>query len=224
MKMLRSYVLFAIFCLPAFAESSLNTEAGVSYVFIRKARYETGSITTGVLSEDKSQVAPFVAIGHSFSESVSLRLSYQYIGNLNATTQSVFQIALPPGTNVPNPLIPNFTNQYHDSVHVLGLAPEFKWRLSPKLGLTFSPELNWAADRGTILSTEIHDQPISPFTAVAPKQASHTAENFSLGASAGVLWSLSERCSLAFSYRYTELQPSWNRQAHILSAALRWHF
>ncbi len=223
MKIFPRCLLFMLCCLPAFAETNFFAEAGVSYITLRRARYEPGAGTFAVESEDKSRTSPFVGIGYAFSDRFGLRLSYQNVGSLDATTLSTLPFPSVPGVTAGSLPQGNFQNQIHDNVRMLALAPEFKWSPIARLTMTLSPELNWADDRGQTTSIALGDYH-PPATRPRPVTVDRSASNLTLGGSIGAAWSLNEKCSFSLSYRYADLQPSWNRQAQILSAALRWHF
>lgn len=213
---------------PAFAESKFYAEAGVAYVALRGASYETGATpsltlantvpgtplptsTFAILGEDKSTWAPFVSAGYHFSEHIGVRLGYHYVGNLNASVKSTLLV----GGDV---VLGDVSLRFNDEVHVLSFAPELRWPIADKLRLTFSPELNWVTSRGEILATTSN-----PVINIVPRRARNEQE-LTFGASVGALWSLSDKCDLSLSYKYSDLKPSWGRAAHMLSGALRWNF
>ena len=212
----------------AFAESKFYTEAGVAYVALRGANYETGiepslalantvpgapvpqSIFT-VLGEDKSTWAPFISAGYTFSERVGVRLAYHFVGNLSASVKSTLLV----GGDV---VLGDVSLRFNDEVHVLSLAPEFKWPVTGGLRLTVSPELNWVASRGEVLATTLN-----PVINVLPRGI-RNKQALTLGASVGAIWALSDQCDLAVGYKYSDLKPSWGRAAHMVSGSLRWRF
>jgi hypothetical protein len=232
MKTIRYFLLPLIFFASrTFADSNFYTEAGVSYAALHGASY--GSAASGfdptlslsnivagapaptstltVLSEDKSQWAPFVAAGYTFTDRIGLRLSYQYIGSLSARAKSTIIVG-------GDAVLGEVSFRFNDKVHVVSLAPVFTWPLASKLTLTFSPEVNWIASRGEILASTD-----SPQINIAPRQV-RNEQDVSVGASVGARWFLTEKCDLILGYKYTDLKPSWGRQAHLFSGGLHWRF
>jgi hypothetical protein len=167
--------------------------------------------TPRLAGEDKSKFTPFVAVGYSFSDRLGLRLSYHYVSNLNARAKAFSLVG-------GDALAENIFYTFKDDVHLLSLSPEFKLPLTDKLVMTFSPELNWVANRGEVLLTTTN-----PALEVVPRWE-HNDQGFTLGASIGLGWAWTERCALEVRYKYADLKPSRGREANIVSSAVRWTF
>jgi hypothetical protein len=236
MKILKFYSIALVFSTVAFAESKFYAEAGVSYVALSGASYQdrsgltvtsstkTASEVNGdnmnaimnLKNEDRSTMAPFLAVGYSFSDWLGMRLSYQYIGHLTAQTESETSL-IPNAIYPPGALANTFATHYNDDVHLLSLAPEIKWPVTDKLKLMFSPQLNWVLDRSEV-------QESAAFYPARFSSTAQTRQKLSLGALVGAMWSCSKRCDLTASYQYADLNPSRGRQANIFSGAVRWRF
>ena len=236
MKILKYYSIALVFSTVAFAESKFYAEAGVSYVALSGASYQDGSGLTvassiktasgvgynnlnaimNLKNEDRSTMAPFLAVGYSFSDWLGMRLSYQYIGHLTAQTETDTSF-IPTAIYPPGVYVTTFATHYKDDVHLLSLAPEIKWPVTDKLKLMFSPQLNWVLDRSEVQESVTTYQTFVSNTA-------QTRQKLSLGALVGAMWSCSKRCDLTASYQYADLNPSHGRQANIFSGAVRWRF
>jgi opacity protein-like surface antigen len=198
----------------AFADAKLYAEAGLSHVVLRDARYEAYPSPLAV-SEDRRQAAPFIAAGYSFNPLLGLRLSYHFIDDLSATTQFPHPPG-PPG----QPVIALVTwGHYRDDVHLLSLAPELKWPATGKLTFILAPALNWVASRGEVSYSFTGG---IPFVPVLPR--GHRDSAFTFGGSVGAAWSVSTHVALSIAYQYADLEPSFERTAHVFSGALRWNF
>jgi len=235
MKILKYCSIALVLSTVAFAESKFYADAGVSYVTLSGASYQdrsgltvTSSTKTAsgvngdnlnaimnLKNEDRSTMAPFLAVGYSFSDWLEMRLSYQYIGHLTAQTESVTSL-IPNAVYPPGVYANTYATHYNDDVHLLSLAPEIEWPVADKLKLMFSPQLNWVLDRSEVQESAAF-YPFGSSTA-------QTRQKFSLGASVGAMWSCSKRCDLTASYQYADLNPSRGRQANIFSGAVRWRF
>jgi opacity protein-like surface antigen len=203
-------LLCALSAAAANAQSKLYVEAGVSYFDLQGATFADNTASNvAVVGVDDSAWAPIVAAGYSFTEHIGLRFSYQYVSDIRSAVDRTY----PAGEDsyVVNSL-------YSDDLHILALAPEFKWILTPKLSFSLSPELNWIAMR-----EDMRSHTDAPSITVIP-QTSRTEEEFTFGASAGVSWALDERSALTLAYKYVDLKPSWDRTANVVSAGLRWKF
>lgn len=200
--------LFAVTA--ANAQSKFYAEAGVSYLDLRDATFPSnGSSSITSVSVDDSAWAPFIAAGYSFTQHLGLRFSYQYVNNVRSELDRTY-------SSGEDSYIVN--SRYSDDLHVLALAPEFTWALTPKLSFSLSPEINWIAMR-----EDMHSHTDAPSITVVP-QTSRTEEEFTFGASVGVSWALDERSALTLAYKYVDLKPSWDRTANVVSAGLRWKF
>lgn len=228
MKISKHFLLTALLTCSAFAESKFYTDAGVSYTLLKGATYTSGlqpsyalaSLVPGapvptsifaLLNEDKSQWAPFIAAGYAFSDRVGVRISYHYLGRLTANSKSTLLV----GGDV---VLGDVSLRFNDTVHLFSLSPEFSFPVLGKLTLTFSPELNWVASRGEVLASTLN-----PVINVLPSRV-RNEQGFSFGASVGARWSLTEQCDFTVGYKYTDLKPSWGRQAHLLSGGLHFKF
>lgn len=220
MDMLLTWIVRATFATAALsatvvAKAQFYVEAGVSFVGLADGRFER--TPDAFFSDDGEEAAPFIAGGYSFSERFGMRASYHYIGDIKASAG----YGHPPG--MPDPVLPVVVyGHYKDDVHLVGLAPELRWAATEKLKLTFSPMLNWVASRGV---ARYAYGATPPTTLLAPiPNRRHRDEGLTFGASIGMAWMIGERSTLSLSYQYTDLEPSWDRVAHLVSGALRWNF
>ena len=215
----------------AFAESRFYTEAGVSYVALMGAHYTDNAPSGPAVavyppilewtrsqdSKDSPKWAPFLALGYSFTERLGVRLSYQYIANLDA--HSEWRSRFSPGyETLVGVMAPYSLTSYKEDVHVLSLAPELNWSVTNSLAVTFAPELNWVASRG-----EAEESYVTYYTASVSRR-DRNEQAFTLGASASAVWSLTDRCKFVVRYKYVDLKPSWGREAHIVSGLVRLGF
>jgi opacity protein-like surface antigen len=112
-----------------------------------------------------------------------------------------------------------FSTTYKDEIHLISFAPEFKWPITHRLKLAFSPELNWVMDHGeTLVSTT------NPLIDIVLPRRVKNEQELTIGASAGVAWSLTDSVALAVRYKYVDLKPSRGREAHVVSSSIRWSF
>jgi opacity protein-like surface antigen len=212
---LKTKFIASLFCAlsaftAAYAQSKFYAEGGVSYFDLRGASFaDSAASKVTAVHVDDSAWAPFIAAGYSFSEHIGLRLSYQYVSDVRSEVDRTYTAGS--GSYVVNA-------RYSDDLHVVALAPEFKWTISPKLTLSLSPELNWIAMREDM---RLHTD--APSITVVPR-SSRTEDEFTFGASAGVSWAINERSALTLAYKYVDLKPSWDRTANVVSAGLRWNF
>ena len=209
MKKILSLVLFnAVLIAPTIASPAIQAEAGASYFVLRDTRSDS---STNVLSVDEpTKVAPFVAATYDFTERVGLRLSYHFLNNVQTTAQH----GSPPGS----PIQVIVWGHYRDDIHLFTAAPEFKFPLSPKLSLALSPQLNWVASRG-VVSFSTTDPTV---LLVGPRERDE--EGITWGGSVRALWAIDSRFSISVGYQYSDLDPSFDRQAHIFSGGLLWKF
>lgn len=212
MKTFTLVALGALLTTAAAAQTTFYAEAGVSYLALRDARFETAPDPLRT-SGGKSEAAPFIAGGVSFTERFGLRLSYHYVDQINASAQFP---SPPAGGPITTPVV--VWGYYQDEVHLVGLAPEFRWAAGPKLRFTIAPVLNWVASRGEVWYAAAN-------AAVLPGPSRRPSdEDFTFGGSLGLEWSLTEHAAISLSYQYADLQPSFDREAHLISGALRWNF
>lgn len=202
---------FGALAVPAIA--AVELEVGASYLVPEGARLERSPRPLSV--DEPERVAPFVAASYAFTDAFAVRFSYQFVDNLRATAQ----FGSPPGTPDGLPVIPIVVwGHYRDDVHIVALAPEFRASLRPNLTLGLAPQLNWVASRGRI--SYATDYPL--ILLVAPYDRND--EGFTFGGAARLLWSLSGRTAVSLGYQYLDLEPSFDREAHVLSAGLLWKF
>ncbi len=198
------------------AEAKVEADVGVSYFGLRGARFEAHPAPFFV--DEGSKAAPFVAAGYAFSERFAVRASYHYLHDVKATAG----YGHPPG--VPGQVVLPVVvyGHYEDDVHLVGLAPELRWAPARKVVITVAPVLNWVASRGVARYSFVRTDPLA-LVAPIPDQR-HDEAGFTFGGTIGAAWTIGERSALLLSYRYTDLDPSWDREAHILSGALRLKF
>lgn len=203
--------LLAVSHTTAVAQPSFYAEAGVSYLALRDARFER---TMNPLRTwgGRSEAAPFIAGGMSFSEHFGVRLSYHYVDEIDA----VAELPSMPGGPVTTPVVT--WGHYRDEVHLVGLSPELRWAAGSKLRFTLAPTLNWVASRGDVWYA-------APNVTMLPGPARrHSKEDFTFGGSVGLTWPLTDRAAVSVGYQYANLEPSFGRTAHIVSGAFRWNF
>jgi hypothetical protein len=215
MKTISMLAAAAVLAIAARADTRFFAEAGASHAFVDNS---DAAATPGFVivskHDDSARFAPYVAGGVSFSERFRLRFSYHYLSDLDSRTVEVPEVS--PAVFPPIQYYRNTS----DDVHIVGVAPEFTWPLRQRLSLNVSPMLNWVVSRGVISRGSN-----SPLVSSLPSPPlNHRDDAITLGASAGLVWALGERADAAFSYQYTDLDPSFGRTAHLLSAGLRWRF
>ena len=228
MKIVFRLFLGSLLSTSAFAQLIVYTEAGVSYAALQGADYSSGiqaSLATGsmvpgapvpkstntIFAEDKSSWASDLAAGYAFSDRIGVRLDNPHLGKLPASAKATIII-------VGDAALGDLSFRFNDTVHVLSLAPEINWPLTGKFMLTMSRELNWVASRGEVLVSTT-----STSLTVVPWRERNEQE-FSLGALAGVRYAFTERCDLNLGYKYSDLKPSWSREAHMISGGLKVNF
>lgn len=212
MKIITLSLLAASAAATALAQPKFYAEAGLSYFALRSAQFEAAPAPLRV--NEGSRAAPFIAAGYSFTERFGLRLSYHYVHDITATAAFPRQPGDPEEVELPVVVY----GQYKDDVHLVGLAPEFRWSLAPAWQLTISPVLNWVESRG-----EVRYSSSVPTFAAIPDRRVHD-DGFTFGGSIGLEWTIAERAALSLSYQYTDLDPSFDREAHIFSGGVRWKF
>lgn len=207
-----SLLLLSVFlALRASATPGAQAEIGASYFALRHSGLEGAA---NVLSVDEpGKFAPFLAARYGFNDRFALRLSWHFLKNVRATATS----GAPAGTP---PSVPPFVvwTHMHDDIHVLSAAPEIAWRVSPKVTFALAPQLNWVASRGTVSYSTLHPLILLP----APQ--ARRDDGFALGGNARLLRSLGGRAALSVGYQFLNLDPSFGRQAHVISGGLQWRF
>lgn len=228
MKALSLALLATALALPASAAPRLRFEAGAGYFFFRHARL--ADQPTAFAIDEPGRLAPFVAVSHDFTERFGLRWSYQHVDDAQTTTEFRWQVVpvdpqinvVPPSTAIPGPVLlfapPRVFGHYRDDIHILGLAPEFTWEFGRRLSVVLAPELNWVASRGTVS----YSSDSAFVLLVAPR--GRREDGFMLGGGAKARWALNERTALSLGYRYLDLEPSFDREAHVISAGVEWRF
>jgi opacity protein-like surface antigen len=170
-------------------------DSGVSYVALTGPKYETDP-DPSIASEDESIFSPYFGVRTDFSERFALRIGYQYIGEL--TTKAVY--SSPPGAGPVEPQVV-VPARYQSNIHVISFGPQFRTKMRSSLVVFASPDINWVIERGEIVY----------FSSVPIKR---NGERITLGVSAGIRWSMTQRWSLDLTYRYVDASPSWSREAH----------
>lgn len=205
----RSIVFLAVFAaVPAFG-AGFQAEAGVSYFNFIDGQYERNP-PLALSKDEPNRAAPFVAVSHAFTPRLALRLSYQFVNNARATIEH----GSPPGSMLPIVVF----GHYRDDIHVVGLAPEFNFNLTPRFSFALAPKLNWVASRGMVAYSTT-----DPLILLVGPQ-SRSEHGFTAGGAARVQWSLGPRAAVTAGYEYSDLDPSFERKAHIFSAGLAWRF
>lgn len=203
-------LLGATFVAPAIAALDIQTEVGASYFIFRDTRREP---MAGFLGTDEpTKAAPFIAVATDLTENIGLRLSYQFVNDVSSTAR----FSSPSGA--PSLLPTSIWSVQEDDIHLLGLAPEFKWKLAPSLSLALAPELHWVASRG-VVSYGTNNPAVS---LVAPR--TRNDNGFTLGGAARARWSISRQASVSLGYEYVDLDPSFGRRAHVIAAGFGWRF
>lgn len=211
MKYLRLLVLPLIVGSLAQAQPRYFAEAGVSLALVSRADRSIGSGYTLLREEhDRTEASPFVAAGIAFSERFRVRASYRFMPNLESSTE------LMGGGGGVTPF--RFSTRSEDDVHVFSIAPEFVWKVRPKLALSLAPVLNAVLSRG-----DRYTNTDAPHVLVIPR-TDHSDEAVTLGGLIGVTWTLGRQTEAVFHYQYVDLKPSFGRTAQLLSAGMRWSF
>lgn len=193
-------------------QNGFYAEVGASYLSLHGERFERSPASSQTLG-GKARTAPFITAGYRVDGGLGVRLSYHAIGDIEAAAK----FGSPPSQDGPVTTPVVVWGHYEDEVHLVTLAPEFSW---PRGKLTFSlaPEVNWVSSRGRVTYT-MEDPTI---TAIPPRR--HSENGFTLGGSIGVSYAIAERTSVSLTYHYTDLDPSFDRQAHVFSAGVKWAF
>jgi|GEM_PF-2490359 len=213
MRCLKFALLGGVIAATAAAQQNgFYAEVGASYLSLHGARFERSPAPLQTMG-GKARTAPFITAGYRVDSGLGVRLSYHAIGDIEA----VAKFGSPPDPKEPvnTPVV--VWGYYEDEVHLVTLAPEFSW---PRGKLTFSvaPEVNWVSSRGHAAYT-MEDPTIA---AIPPRR--HSENGFTLGGAVGVSYAIGERTSVSLTYHYTDLDPSFDRQAHVISAGLKWAF
>lgn len=196
---------------PVIASAQWTAEAGAGYFRPENAHLE--SSPTPLTLDEPSRLAPYVAATYGFTPRFGLRMSYQFVNNARATAQ----FGSPPGSQPP--VLPIVVwGHYHDDIHVVSAAPEFTWPLAPQLTIGIAPQLNWVASRGRVSYST--DYPL--ILLVAPRDRNE--DGLTLGGSVRVRWALGPRASAVAGYQYIDIEPSFDRTAHVFSGGLQWKF
>lgn len=194
------------------AETNFRAEAGVSYFALHGARFENQPAPLA-LDQDGGRWAPFVAGSYAFTERVGVRLSYHYVHNLSATAEYGY----PPGPGDVHPQVVTW-GHYDDDIHLVTLAPQLKWAFNDRVSATVAPGLNWVASRGTVGYSTLNP------AVTLPARRGRNESGLTLGAAAGLAWAVGEQGTFSLSYQWVDLDPSWNREAHVFSGGLGWQF
>lgn len=208
---LRFILLGLALSVSAWAQSPIKLEAGVSHFFIRQGNPESGQAPLAI--DDPDKTAPFIAASMDLSDLFTLRLSYRYVSDLH----TVATYGSPPSAPPPNtPVV--VWGHYEDDLHLISFAPEFKWTLSPGWTWAIGPQVNWVASRGRI-SYSTTDPTVQLVAA-----RGRNDDGFTLGGTTRVSYDLGERSALSLEYQFVDLEPSFNRESHILTASFQWKF
>ncbi len=194
------------------ADAGFYAEVGASYFSLHHARFERSPEPLQVRG-GKARTAPFVSAGYSSGNLLGLRVTYHAIGDI----ESVAQFGSPPGQGQPVTTPVVVWGHYEDEVHLVTVAPEFTLRAG-RVKIHFAPEVNWVSSRG--LATYSSSDPT--VSLVQPQRRSE--DGFTLGGALGVEYPVTERAAVSLTYHYTDLDPSFGRQAHVLSGGFKWAF
>ena len=208
---LRLFTLAFLLATPWVSRADISIDAGISYFDFRQGRIESNSTVLAV--DDPGKVAPFVAATFGFSKRFGLRASYHYITDV----KSVVKYGSMPGSGpITTPVI--VYGHYEDDIHLFSFSPEFKWSPSPTLTLAAGPQLNWVASRGRVAYSSTDPTVLL----MAPHRKND--DGFTLGGPARAIWSVSAKTALSLGYQYLDLDPSFNRRSHVLSASFQLSF
>jgi hypothetical protein len=190
------------------AGAVIGFEAGYSHFAFRDSDPEPGIGTR--TADESSRGAPFIAGSMTLTNRIGLRLSYHYIDDIRTTADLI----LPPDW----PATISVRGDYRDNVHLVTLAPEYGWSPRPRLLLAISPQLHWVNSRGHVsYSTN------SP-EVVLPDPERRNRHGFTLGISGRIGLTLSERSAAFAGYGFSDLDPSFGRQAHVFSGGFSYAF
>jgi hypothetical protein len=205
------FLVGIIFALPAAAAQGITLEAGMSYFMLRHEQLEFSPAPLTVDQPDR--LAPFVGLRTALTDRFGLRASYQFVNNVRATAQ----FGYPPG-NPSSPLPIIVWGHYDDDLHIFSLAPEITWLVAPRLNVALSPQLNWVKSRGLVRYSTDN----ALILLQAPRERSD--DGFTWGGAARFDWAFSAKSGLFATYQLIDLEPSFERQAHVISAGMSWKF
>ncbi|HEY0946817.1 MAG TPA: hypothetical protein VGD81_16165 [Opitutaceae bacterium] len=191
------------------ATPTIQVELGASHFWLRNTHGEDNVDPLRV--DEPTKTAPFVAATYAFNQRFGLRLSYHYLDNV----ETAAEFGHPPGEVVPQVVV---LGRFRDDVHVVSLAPEFNWNLTPRLKFAIAPQVNWVASRG-VVSYATNDPSV---LLVGPRE--RDADGFTLAGSTRLIWALGERAAVSLGYHYIDFDPSFGRTAQVLSGGLLWTF
>lgn len=200
-----------MFALPAAAAPGFSLEGGASYFMLRHERLESSPAPFTVDQPDR--LAPFVGLRTALTDRFGLRASYQFVNNVRATAQFSYRLGDPPS---PVPTI--VWGHYEDDVHVFSLAPEFTWPLAPRLNFALSPQFNWVKSRGLVRYSTDN----ALILLQAPRERNEDGTTW--GGAARFDWAFGAKSGLFASYQFVDLEPSFERQARVVSAGMTWKF
>jgi hypothetical protein len=190
------------------AGAVIGLEAGYSHFKFRDSDPERDIGTRMV--DEPSRGAPFIAGSMTLTERIGLRLSYHYIDDIRSTAE----LRLPEDW----PATVSVHGAYRDNVHLVTFAPEYGWSPRPGLLLAISPQLHWVNSRGHVsYSTNWPDL-------VLPDPERRNRHGFTLGISGRIGVTLSERSAAFVGYGFSDLEPSFGRQAHVFSGGFSFAF
>ena len=173
-------------------------------------------VSTDVINEnfreDRSAPVFHVAVGYRILDGLSLKVGYHQLGRTTSTQTADVVIG------VAQTAAGDITMKYQDRVQAVSFSPEFRLAMTPKLSLTLAPELNWIFSQAS-LRTETDSPAISIIPFIERK-----SDKLTLGAALGAEWAATEKLTLSARYQFKDLDNSWDRQAHVFSAGLRFAF
>lgn len=208
MKIISRLLFPLLLAAPVAGTAQWTAEAGAGYFQLEDAHLEQSP--RPLTLDEPGRIAPFVAATYGFTPRFGLRMSYQFVNNARATAQ----LGSPPGS----PLTVIVWGHYRDDIHVLSVAPEFSWLVAPKLTLAVAPQLNGVVSRGQVrYSTDY-----LAIMLVPPHRRND--EGLTPGATARLAWALGARTTVSLGYQFLDLEPSFDRQAHVFSGGLQWRF
>lgn len=191
------------------AAPTIQVELGASHFWLRDTHGEDNAAPLSI--DEPTKTAPFIAATYAFNDRFGLRLAYHYLDDVHTSAE----FGHIPGEVVPQVVV---WGHFRDDVHVLSLAPEFNGSLAPRLKFAIAPQVNWVASRG-VVSYSTNDPLV---LLIGPRDRDD--DGFTFGGSARVIWSLGERAAVSLGYQYIDLDPSFDRTAHVLSGGLLWGF
>jgi hypothetical protein len=201
-------LLLLLLAAPLARALPLVPEVGVSYFWLRDARIASSSPVLAV--DEPGRAAPYVALTYGVNARLGLRLSYHHIDD--ARTTSV--LGSPPGALLPIVV----WEHLRDDIHVASLAPEFTWPLGPTTLFAVAPQLNWVGSKGVVSYST--DNPL--VLLIGP--TSRRDDGFTVGGSIRFRQALGTRAALSLGYQFVDLDPSFDRRAHVLTGGVSWRF